>query len=361
MRYLGRGTAKWKSYSVSSVTGVLLSVCSCNVVPIFLGILRRGAGIGPAFAFIYAAPAINIVTMIMTLQVIGPYIALVRALAIPVIAIITGLLMGLFFRREDAERQKQLEAKPIPSLQSLAGLGQPTAGHALILVGVVLSILLFGAWDNMGIWVKDIIVSHFVAAGALQAVNWHVVGIVLRILGALALITVALLLSARWYSWEETGEWMKQTGLLAKTVLPIFIVAVLVMAVIINHIPVHWIIRTAGNPDAFVFGHPNGNRLPQVFVATLFGSLMYFPLLTEIAFVKGMLKHDLAVGPAMAILLAGPGLSLPGLILLRKFIGMRKTIVYFVIMVMLITCISYIFGVEVGPYSCVCQQSKPTF
>jgi len=360
IRYLGRQTAKWKSYSIGSVTGMLLSVCSCNVVPIFLGILRRGAGIGPAYAFVYAAPAINIVTMVMVLQVIGPYVALARAVTVPIIAIIAGLLMALLFRKEDIERQKQAQATR-PVFQSLTGQSDASTKRALILVAMVLSVLIFGAWDEMGVWVRDNLAARLLSAAFVASLDWHLVGIVLRILGAALLMALSVWLSIRWYSKEEAVEWGRQTGLLLKTILPVFVPAVLVIAVIVNHIPIQWIIPTAGNPDAFVFGHPNGNRFPQVLVSTIFGSLMYFPLLTEVAFVKGMLKHDLALGPALAILLAGPGLSLPGLILLNKVVGFKKTLVYFVIMVLLVAGISYAFGVTLGPYQCICRQTKPTF
>ncbi len=361
MRYLGHRAAKWKSYSIGSVTGVLLSVCSCNVVPIFIGILRRGAGIGPAYTFVYAAPAINIITMIMILQVIGPYMALIRAIAVPVIAVIVGLLMAFLFRREEAQRRQETEKTAAPALESLPGQSGPSAGRAIFLVALVLSVLVFGAWDGMGTWVRDNLAASVLSAAVLSSIDWGLAGIMLRILGALGIMALSGFLAVRWYSREEAVEWMRQTGILLKTVLPIFIPAVLVIAVVVNHIPIQWLHRTAANPDAFVFGHPNGNRFPQVLVATIFGSLMYFPLLTEVAFVKGMLKNDLALGPAMAILLTGPGLSLPGLLLLNKIVGFRKTLVYFVIMVSLVALIAYAFGVKLGPYECVCRQLEPTF
>jgi len=359
MRYLGRRTAKWKSYSIGSITGILLSVCSCNVVPIFLGILRRGAGLGPAFCFVYAAPAINIITMIMVLQVIGPYMALVRAVAVPVIAVAAGLIMAFFFRGEDVRREKSSPNLPAPE-SLLQDRAQP-ASRALALVAIVLSVLIFGAWDEMGVWLRNHLAASLLPASALESVDWNAMGIGLRILGAFLLMGLAGVLAVRWYSREEAAEWLRQTGFLLRTILPIFVPAVLVIAVIINHIPIQWIMPSAANPDAFVFGHPNGNRFPQVFVSTLFGGLMYFPLLTEVAFVKGMLKHDLAVGPAMALLLAGPGLSLPGLLLLHKILGPRKTAAYFLIMVLLVAAVAYAFGAAVGPYQCVCRQSKPTF
>lgn len=362
VRYLGRQTSKWKSYSIGSVTGILLSVCSCNVVPIFMGILRRGAGIGPAYAFVYAAPAINIVTIIMVLQVIGPEMAIARTVAVPIIAIVGGMTMAILFRKEDIERQKQVEtAKASSGLQNLTSQGDASIKRSLIIVTLILSVLLFGAWDSMGDWIKLNIAAHILPAQTVAGIAWFTVGIVLRVLGALLLMGGAVWLAIRWYSKEEAVEWAKQTGILLKTVLPIFIPAVLAIAVVINYIPIQWMHPTAGNPNAFVFGHPNGNRFPQILVSSIFGSLMYFPLLTEVAFVKGLLKHDLAVGPALAILLAGPGLSLPGLILLNKVVGLRKTLVYFVVMTLLVATISFSFGRKFGPYLCACQQMKTTF
>ncbi len=353
MRYLGRRTAKWKSYGIASTTGMILSVCSCNVVPIFMGILRRGAGLGPAYCFVYAAPAISLITMIMTFQVIGPYMAGARIIATAIIAITAGLLMSLFFRREDAKRAQA--ASPPAALESLALQPDHAGRKALALVALILSVLIFGAWDGLGGWLRNT-----VGGGNAGSVDWNGLGIGLRMFGGLAVMALAAVLAIRWFSKEEAVEWARQTGYLLRTVLPIFIPAVLVIGVIVNHIPIHWIMPSAANKDAFVFGHPNGNHYPQVLVSTLFGGIMYFPLLTEVAFVKGMLKHDLAIGPALAILLAGPGLSLPGLLLLNKVVGLRKTVVYFVIMVILVSGISYAFGQAVGPYQCVCRQMKPT-
>jgi len=269
--------------------------------------------------------------------------------------------MALIFHKEDAARDAENENKKRPVLQDLTAIQGGSTGHALVLVALVLSVLIFGAWDEMGIWMRHHIFASFLSASALERINWEVAGVFTRILGALLLIGGAVILSIRWYSKEEAVEWMRQTGLLLKTVLPIFIPAVIVIAIIVNHIPINWLHGTAANPDAFVFGHPNGNHFLQVLVATIFGSLMYFPLLTEIAFVKGLLLNDLALGPAMAILLTGPGLSLPGLLLLYKIVGAKKTIAYYVIMIVLVTLISYAVGVKLGPYECVCRQLDTTF
>ena len=334
MKYFGAKANRIFSYGVASVSGNVLTVCSCNVVPIFAGILRRGAGIGPAFCFVFAAPAIHIVNTVLTYQVIGLKLALWRFFTVPIIAILLGLAMALIFRREERERQEQIQKIAAISLVEES----PERGRrAGAFFGALVAVLVFGAWIPL---------DQHVPGGLGQFVR----------LGGVVIALVALtLLAVRWFSKEETVEWGRQSYLLIRMILPIFIPAVIVIALIVNHIPLNWIMRTAAEGDKLAFGHPQGNRLLPVFLASVFSTLMYFPMLTEVVFAKGLLLQKFALGPSLALLLGGPGLSLPGLLLVSRVAGWKKMIVYWVLSLILITGVAYFFGTYYGQYLCSCQ------
>lgn len=338
MKYLGAKANRILSYGAAAISGNVLTVCSCNVVPIFAGILRRGAGIGPAFCFVFAAPAIHIVNTAFTYQVIGPRLALWRFFTVPVIAIVLGGLMSFLFRKEESARQRDVDNAAAISLVD-ASPEQTKRGE--LFLALLVGVLIFGAWlpldgnlpGNLGQYVR---------------------------LGGVVLAAVALtILALRWFGREESLEWGRQTWLLLRMIVPIFVVAVIVIALIVNRIPIGWVMPTAADQGGLRFGHPEGNSLPAVFIAAVFGTLMYFPMLTEVAFVKGLLLHYFALGPALALLLGGPGLSLPGLLLVSKVAGWKKMIVYWLVMVTLITIVAFAFGSYYGEYECSCQRQGP--
>lgn len=336
MKYLGAKANRVLSYGVSAISGNVLTVCSCNVVPIFASILRRGAGIGPAFCFVFAAPAIHIVNTVFTYQVIGIKLALWRFVTVPIIAVLVGLAMALLFHRDEAVRQSEIHSGRGSSVALLERAPEETRRGELFLLMLV-GVLLFGAWLSLD--------AYFPGS----------VGKVVRLAGVLIAIAALVRLSALWFGREETVEWGRQTWLLLRMIVPIFVVAVLVIALIVNHIPINWIMPTAADAGGLKFGHPQGNSLLPVFLASVFSTLMYFPLLTEVAFTKGLLLKYFAVGPALALLLGGPGLSLPGLALVAKVAGWRKMIVYWAVMVALVTAVAFFFGSYFGQYLCSCQ------
>jgi len=334
MKYFGARANRFIAYGASAFSGNVLTVCSCNVVPIFAGILRRGAGIGPAFCFVFAAPAIHIVNTVMTYQVIGPRLALWRLFTVPLIAVAVGLTMARVFHREERSRQQTLQNDPAIALVAQApGHGR----RAGLFFAAVMAVLVFGAWTPL---------DEQFAKGVGQFV---------RLGGVLFALAMVTLLALRWFGREETLEWGRQTYLLLRMIVPIFVIAVVVIAIIIAHIPIRWIMPTASEHDGLRFGHPQGNRLLPVFLSAVFSTLMYFPMLTEVAFTKGLLLKYFAVGPALALLLGGPGLSLPGLLLVSRVAGWKKTIVYWVVMVVLITLVAFFFGSYFGQYLCSCQ------
>jgi uncharacterized membrane protein YraQ (UPF0718 family) len=334
MRLMGARANRFVSYGVSSVSGNVLTVCSCNVVPIFAGIMRRGAGIGPAFTFIFAAPAIHIVNTMATYATVGPVLALWRLVTVPIIAIGVGLSMAFLFRHEE-RAQADSERKAVALVAAEPGQGR----KAVLFLGALVLVLALGAsidpeqfhWVRKGLGGYVMVPTVLVALGATGSLAW------------------------RMFSAEEAKEWLRQTWLLMRWIIVVFVISVIIIAIAVKHIPLSWIMPTADNPNRLAFGHPNGNRLLPVFLSAAFSTLMYFPMLTEVAFTKGLLLQNVALGPALAMLLGGPGLSLPGLILVSKVAGWRKTVVYWLVMVVLITLVSYLFGNIMTKYHCPCQ------
>ena len=333
-RYLGAKANRILSYGVSAISGSVLTVCSCNVVPIFAGILRRGAGIGPAFCFVFAAPAIHIVNTVFTYQVIGPKLALWRFFTVPVIAVVLSLVMAFAFRREGRAQQAAVKDS---SAVALVEQAPEHATRGLVFLLAILAVLIFGAWKPL---------DAYFAQG---------LGQLARLGGVLLALAGLIYLALCWFGKEETIEWGRQVYLLLRMILPIFIPAVVVIALIVSQIPIDWIAPTMADKGGIKFGHPQGNALLPVLLTAIFSTLMYFPMVTEVVFAKGLLLQKFAAGPALALLLGGPGLSLPGLLLVSRVAGLKKMVVYWTTMVTLITVVSYFFGSYFGKYLCSCQ------
>lgn len=338
MKYLGAKASRVVSYGVAAISGNVLTVCSCNVVPIFAGILRRGAGIGPAFCFVFAAPAIHIVNTMFTYQVIGLKLAAWRFVTVPVIAVLLGLTMAFLFRRDEQARQTEAQGNPGIALVEQAPEQTRRAGFFFT---ALLAVMVFGASRPLD--------EHLPG-------DW---GQLVRVIGVFLGVGALALLALRWFGKEETIEWARQSWLLVRMIAPIFIVVVVLIGIVVNYIPITWIMPTAAQQGGIKFGHPQGNAFLPVFLASLFSTLMYFPMLTEVVFTKGLLLKYFALGPALALLLGGPGLSLPGLILVSKVAGWKKMIAYWIVMVLLITLVSFVFGSYFGKYICSCQLQQP--
>jgi hypothetical protein len=360
MRYLGYGASRIKSFLGSSFSGFMVSMCSCNVVPVADSIYRQGAGIGPTFTFLFAGPAINIVTLIWVFQVVGVKMGMWRMIAVPICAILSGVIMQFIFRREDAARHAKLAAygPPQDQVKRHPGAGGPSLTHVALLFGMLLAVLLFGS----------------------PGIPWQLKLPVLAIVGTLMAIYIP-----RWFDRDDIVEWMRQTGKFLLRVLPILLPVIFLLGVlqtstggfkwVLDHIqPLleqPWRPPGASEEGASALLVDAGGLviwIPQPWMtelmralssygAALFGSLMYFPMLTEVAFTKIMLKDNIiAVGPALAILLNGPGVSLPGAILLVRIFGWKKTLVYEGLEIFLGGTIGYVFGSLYGDYECPCQK-----
>jgi uncharacterized protein len=322
LRYLGAGAHRGVAYGAAAFAGCVLSLCSCNVVPLFTSIYRRGAGIGPAFTFLFAGPAINVVAFIFTFQVIGWRVGLWRSLAVPIVGIGAGLLMSLLFRRE--ERRRHEEHLAAHAAARLAPVGNLT--RVWVLLALLLGTVVLGAWDMP--WAPKLIG-----------------------MGVLALLIAAL--ARHQYDRDELGAWGAETWGLVRLVIPILLPMVLIIGAVAAYIDIKLVYRLVGpvSEGAGFLAH-----MRPILLADAFSQLMYFPILSEVAFTKAFLKLGMEVGPALAVLLGGPGLSLPGALLIARSIGWRKAVAYQVITFVLIALVAYAFQSGIGEYICACMM-----
>jgi len=322
LQHLGAQANQVKAYAVAAVSGIVLSLCSCNIVPLFVSIYRRGAGIGPAFTFLYAGPAINLVALVLTFQVIGPLLGVWRMIGVPLIALGTGLCMAVLFRRENASRRSEAQAAAVrlaPSPESHA--------HIWVLFGLLLAAIVFGAAE---------------VAPATKALG----------MGGLA-AAIGLLLWRR-FTGEEVIHWLTESYGLVKLVIPVLLPAIVLIGALATYVDVKIVYHLVGPAPAnagFL------RELRPVVVGDVFGALMYFPILAEVAFTKAFLKLGMEVGPALAVLLTGAGLSLPGAVIVARAIGWKKVLVYQGVVILLTTAFAAFFGSEVGQYICACMMT----
>lgn len=352
MKYLGAGAPKPVAYGVASVSGTVLAVCSCTVLPIFAGIYRMGAGIGPASAFLYSGPAINALAIILTARVLGPDIGLARAIGAVVFSIVIGLLMHLVFRRDQQERQA---AATMPTEAT-----RPLFQTGLTFLFMV-TILVFANWGSGGTGFFD----------AVHGMKWWLAGIGGAGLGATLVawyglpwwkplvIAGAAFVAGIWpggavaafttaaavFAWAvgtekgELGEWFEASLGFAKQILPLLLAGVLVAGLLLGRpgqeglIPSGWIADLVG-----------GNSLGANLFAAVSGAFMYFATLTEVPILEGLLGSGMGKGPALTLLLAGPAVSLPSILVLRTIIGGRKTTVFIALVVVLSAVTGFIFG-----------------
>lgn len=322
MKYLGATAKRPVAYGVASVSGGILAVCSCTVLPLFGSIYRRGAGLGPASAFLYSGPAINVLAMILTARVLGLELGVARIVGAVVFAVVIGLLMALTFRKEEAARAAN-GPDPFAAAGATARGTDRRPWQDAAFLGSMIAILVFA---NQGAPNKEV---GFFAA--VWAIHWYLVAAALA-----ALVTMML----RWYDREELRLWVLGSWEFAKQILPLLLGGVLVAG---------WLMGRPGQdsglmPDAWVAGAVGGNSFAANLLASLAGALMYFATLTEIPILQGLLGSGMGKGPALALLLAGPALSLPSMIVIRSYLGTKKTLVYVVLVVVMSTITGTVFG-----------------
>ena len=317
LKYFGAQAQKVLSYSVASVSGTILAVCSCTVLPLFAGIYTRGAGIGPATAFLYSGPAINVLAITLTAKILGWQLGLARALGAVIFAVITGLLMALIFRKDDAARtQGQIY---VPE----AGAKERTLTQDTIFIGTMVLILVFAAFakpaqGSAGLW------------PAIYAVKWYI---------TIALLIVLGFMLKNWFTGEERKDWVDSTWGFMKQIFPLLGGGVLVAGFMLGR-PGH----PSLIPEHYIQSLVGGNSLWANLVASVAGALMYFATLTEVPILQGLLGAGMGKGPALALLLAGPALSLPNMLVIGGVMGIKKTATFCGIIVIMSTIAGMLFG-----------------
>src|SRR3989339_1258557 len=316
MKYFGAKANKFLAYSVASVSGTILAVCSCTVLPIFAGIYQRGAGIGPATAFLYSGPAINVLAIILTARVLGMEIGIARAVGAVVFAIVIGLLMHFIFRKEEQAKQAAPDIVLPEGAKAVRSLGQNVLYFA-----VMCAILVFANWS------KDETIPFW---NFIHSIKWHITGGLLVVLG---------LMLIKWFKKEELGSWVDSTWWFTKQIFPLLIAGVFVSGLLLGR-PGH----DALIPNSWIAYMVGGNSLWANLFSSVSGALMYFATLTEVPILQGLIGSGMGQGPALALLLAGPALSLPSMLTLAGIMGAKKTLTYCTIVVLLSTAAGMAYG-----------------
>ena len=357
MRYFGPNAPKATSYGVASVSGTILAVCSCTVLPLFSGIYRMGAGLGPAIAFLYSGPAINALAIILTAKVLGLQLGVARAVGAVTFSVVIGLAMHLMFRHEESAKAAKIAELPeVPATRPL--------WKTAVFFGLMVAILIFANWgssaETTGFFAavfaaKWWLTSGFAAALGLVLWRWLALSplrLGLTTVGVLATVvllpahpTAAVLVGIAGLAWAtagqegEAGEWFDQSWANAKQIFPLLIGGVLVAGLMLGRpgheglIPGQWIANLVG-----------GNSLAANAFSAVAGALMYFATLTEVPILQGLIGSGMGQGPALALLLAGPALSLPSMIVINSIIGPKKTAAYVGLVVVLSTLVGWAYG-----------------
>jgi len=295
LRYFGPKAKKLLSYSVASVSGTILAVCSCTVLPLFGGIYKRGAGIGPAVAFLYSGPAINVLAIVYSARILGYDLGAARAIGAIAFAAGIGIIMSLIYRKEESLKDSAVFDALLDNPEGKKWWQQ------VIYFAVLVGILIFAA-----------------------SKNWIVTGILLGVLG---------LLLWRWFTKGEIGMWMKEALRFVRLIVPWLLAGVFVAGIITTFVPQDAVTSWVG-----------GNSLLANFIASFAGALMYFATLTEVPIIKAFMDLGMGKGPVLALLLAGPALSLPNMLVIRSIMGTKKTLTYIALVVIFATITGYIFG-----------------
>ncbi len=317
LKYFGAGAKKWLAYSVASVSGTILAVCSCTVLPLFAGIYKKGAGLGPAVAFLYSGPAINVLAIILTARVLGWQLGLARAIGAVIFAVVIGLCMAFLFRGEEQERMNSSFNQGVDTSE------KRTPGQSLLYFATLVLILVFAAWgkpaETAGFWY------------AVYEIKWFVV---------VALLIFLAFMLVKWFDSGERISWVESTWSFAKQILPLLFAGVLIAGLLMGRpgsdaglIPARYIEVVVG-----------GNSLQANLVASVLGAFMYFATLTEVPILQGLLGLGMGQGPALALLLAGPALSLPNMLVIRSVLGTKMTAAFVVLVVVMATLAGLIYG-----------------
>ncbi|MFA5369968.1 MAG: permease [Candidatus Omnitrophota bacterium] len=321
VKYFGAKANKFLSYSAASVSGTVLAVCSCTVLPLFSGIYKRGAGLGPAIAFLYSGPAINVLAIILTARILGCELGLGRAIGAVVFSVVIGMLMHLIFLKEEHARHAKgdLQFREVKA-------NRPLWKNIVYFFSMV-AVLIFANWGkpmegDSGVW------------SLIYSAKWWITGFFLVVLG---------LIIINWFRKDELMEWTSASRGFALQILPLLLGGVLISGFLLGRVGHEGMI-----PSRFVEILVGGNSLRANFFASIAAAFMYFATLTEVPIVQGLIGAGMGKGPALALLLSGPALSLPSMLVIRGVIGTKKTVVYVSLVVIVASISGMIFGAIVN-------------
>ncbi len=364
IKYFGANAKKWLAYTIASVSGTVLAVCSCTILPLFSSIHKRGAGLGPAVAFLYSGPAINILAIILTARILGFEMGVARVVGAVVFSIVIGSTMSLIYRKEENEkRESQMNIQPVPEKRPM----WQTMFHFFTLV----VILVFANWGKpdsettSGAWFwiwsnKWYITSVFgilliYSLIKILKLKWYYVigaAVVTAISGFLSPsplvpmlvgITFLSIITLTDKNDSENKEWTLSTWDFTKQIMPLLALGVIIAGFLLGS--THDDTQIAGIiPNEWVANLVGGNSIFSNFFASIVGAFMYFATLTEVPILQGLMAAGMGKGPALALLLAGPSLSLPNMLVIRGVMGTQKTIVYILLVVIMATISGLIFG-----------------
>jgi uncharacterized protein len=372
LRYFGANAKKWLAYTVASVSGTILAVCSCTILPLFSSIHKRGAGLGPAIAFLYSGPAINILAIILTARILGFEMGVARTIGAVVFSIVIGSVMSFIYRKEEkVKKEQQMNILPEPEKRPM----WQTSFHFFTLV----AILVFANWgapsggDTNSTWYYIWAYKWYITGffGLLLGysliyilkVRWHWV-----LLAALATFASALMantfianpklsplvpmlvaiaglsiITLKDTKNEDNVEWTKSAWDFAKQILPLLAIGVVTAGFLLGS--THDGQTIAGViPNEWISALVGGNSVFSNFFASIVGAFMYFATLTEVPILQGLIASGMGKGPALALLLAGPSLSLPNMLVIRGVMGNQKTLVYVVLVVIMATISGLLYG-----------------
>ncbi|MBN2310385.1 MAG: permease [Candidatus Hydrogenedentes bacterium] len=361
MKYLGANAPKALAYGVASVSGSILAVCSCTVLPLFAGIYRMGAGLGPATAFLYSGPAINVLAIILTARILGLPLGIARAVGAIAFSVVIGLLMHLLFRREEQEKAKAAAVMPE------GDAARPLWQNGLYFASMV-AILVFanwgepdraeGLWHAIYTWKWALTAGASLGLGAILigwfGVRWWKIAATAAGCGAVALVVphqpllpfalgvLGLSIIANTDN-DEMESWFASAWTFAKQILPLLFFGVLVAGLLLGRpgeeglIPSRWVASLVG-----------GNSVWANLFASVVGAFMYFATLTEVPILEGLIGNGMGQGPALALLLAGPALSLPNMLVIRSVLGTKKTVAFVLLVIAMATISGMLFGLVAG-------------
>jgi len=364
LKYFGANAKKWLAYTVAAISGTILAVCSCTILPLFSSIHKRGAGLGPAIAFLYSGPAINILAIILTARILGFEMGVARTIGAVSFSVIIGLVMAFIYRKEEkVKKEEQMNIVPPPEKRPL----WQTSFHFFTLV----LILVFANWGKPGsgdtqsvwyyIWAYKWYITSFFGLFLVYSLiyilklKWQRVLIAAAVVAGAGILSptplVPMILGVAALSiltlsdktGEENKQWTLSTWDFAKQIMPLLAIGVVIAGFLLGS--THDDTAIAGViPNEWIAALVGGNSVFSNFFASIVGAFMYFATLTEVPIIQGLLASGMGKGPALALLLAGPSLSLPNMLVIRGIIGTQKTIVYVTLVVIMATISGLIFG-----------------